>query len=58
LTAPVREELLHFFNRNKDIATKIVEKVTDTQQLRKELQEVKKLARASPPAPLQSDWRG
>jgi DNA gyrase/topoisomerase IV subunit B len=41
----VREELLHFFNRNKDIATKIVEKVTDTQQLRKELQEVKKLAR-------------
>src|SRR5829696_2921452 len=39
------DELLHFFNRNKDIATKIVEKVTDTQQLRKELQEVKKLAR-------------
>jgi hypothetical protein len=30
----VREELLHFFNRNKEIATKIVEKVTDTQQLR------------------------
>src|SRR5215213_4321294 len=41
----VREELLHFFNRNKEIAEKIVEKVTDTQQLRKELQEVKKLAR-------------
>ena len=41
----MREELLHFFNRNKDIAMKIVEKVTDTQQLRKELQEVKKLAR-------------
>jgi topoisomerase-4 subunit B len=41
----VGEELLHFFNRNKDIATKIVEKVTDTQQLRKELQEVKKFAR-------------
>jgi topoisomerase-4 subunit B len=45
LVNTVREELLHFFNRNKDIATKIVAKVTDTQQLRKELQEVKKLAR-------------
>jgi len=45
LVNTVREELLHFFNRNKDIATKILEKVTDTQQLRKELQEVKKLAR-------------
>src|ERR1043166_5032336 len=45
LVNTVREELLHFFNRNKDIATRIVEKVTDTQQLRKELQEVKKLAR-------------
>jgi topoisomerase-4 subunit B len=45
LVNTVREELLHFFNRNKEIATKIVEKVTDTQQLRKELQEVKKLAR-------------
>jgi topoisomerase IV subunit B len=45
LVNTVREELLHFFNRNKDIATKIIEKVTDTQQLRKELQEVKKLAR-------------
>src|SRR5215216_5648565 len=41
----VREELLHFFNRNKDIAEKIVAKAQDTQQLRKELQEVKKLAR-------------
>src|SRR3954470_18527070 len=45
LVNQVREELLHFFNRNRDIAEKIVEKVTDTQQLRKELQEVKKLAR-------------
>jgi topoisomerase IV subunit B len=45
LVNTVREELLHFFNRNKEIATKIIEKVTDTQQLRKELQEVKKLAR-------------
>ena len=41
----VREELLHFFNRNKEIAEKIMAKVEDTQQLRKELQEVKKLAR-------------
>src|SRR5512136_2019885 len=41
----VREELLHFFNRNKAIAEKIVAKAEDTKQLRKELQEVKKLAR-------------
>ena len=41
----VREELLHFFNRNKEIAEKIFTKVQDTRQLRKELQEVKKLAR-------------
>jgi topoisomerase IV subunit B len=41
----VREELLHFFNRNKEIAEKIIAKVEDTKQLRKELQEVKKLAR-------------
>ncbi len=41
----VREELLHFFNRNKEIAEKILAKVQDTRQLRKELQDVKKLAR-------------
>ena len=41
----VREELLQFFNRNKEIAEKIIAKVQDTRQLRKELQEVKKLAR-------------
>jgi DNA gyrase subunit B/topoisomerase-4 subunit B len=41
----VREELLHFFQRNKQIAETIVNKVRDTQQLRKELQEVKKLSR-------------
>jgi len=41
----VREELLHFFNRNKEVADKLISKVEDTQQLRKELQEVKKLAR-------------
>src|SRR5438309_10774430 len=40
----VREELLHFFNRNKEIAEKIIAKVQDTRQLRKELQEVKKMA--------------
>lgn len=45
LVNQVREELLHFFNRNKDIAEKIIAKAQDTQQLRKELQEVKKLAR-------------
>jgi topoisomerase-4 subunit B len=41
----VREELLHFFNRNKEIAEKILAKAEDTRQLRKELQDVKKLAR-------------
>ena len=45
LVNKVREELLHFFNRNKEIAEKIMAKVADTRQLRKELQEVKKLAR-------------
>src|ERR1700733_12387415 len=45
LVNQVREELLHFFNRNKEVAEKLVAKVQDTQQLRKELQEVKKLAR-------------
>jgi topoisomerase-4 subunit B len=45
LVNQVREELLHFFNRNKEIAEKIIAKAQDTQQLRKELQEVKKLAR-------------
>ena len=45
LVNQVREELLRFFNRNKEIAAQIVAKATDTQQLRKELQEVKKLAR-------------
>src|SRR5437667_3444593 len=45
LVNSVREELLHFFQRNKQIAETILAKVKDTQQLRKELQEVKKLAR-------------
>ncbi len=45
LVNTVREELLHFFNRNKEVAEKIIAKVQDTQQLRKELQDVKKLAR-------------
>jgi DNA gyrase subunit B/topoisomerase-4 subunit B len=45
LVNQVREELLHFFGRNKEIAGQIVAKVEDTRQLRRELQEVKKLAR-------------
>ncbi len=45
LVNQVREELLKFFNRNKQIAEMIIAKAQDTQQLRKELQEVKKLAR-------------
>jgi len=61
----VREELLQFFNRNKEIAEKIIAKVQDTRQLRKELQEVKKLARerakaitfAFPAQRLQSSFR-
>jgi DNA gyrase subunit B/topoisomerase-4 subunit B len=45
LVNKVREELLHFFSRNKEIAEKITAKAEDSRQLRKELQEVKKLAR-------------
>jgi len=45
LVNSVREELLHFFMRNKTIAEKIIAKAEDTRELRKELQEVKKLAR-------------
>jgi len=45
LVNQVREELLRFLNRNKEIAEAIIAKVEDTRQLRKELQEVKKLAR-------------
>jgi topoisomerase IV subunit B len=41
----VREEVLHFLNRNREIADKVVAKIEDTRQLRKELQEVKKMAR-------------
>ncbi len=41
----VREEVLHYLNRDKATADKIIAKCLDTQQLRKELQEVKKLAR-------------
>jgi DNA gyrase/topoisomerase IV subunit B len=45
LVNSVREELLQFFGRNRQIADLIVAKVRDTEQLRKELQEVKKLSR-------------
>jgi len=45
LVNQVREELLQFFHRNKQIAETIIAKVKDTQQMRKEMQDVKKLAR-------------
>jgi len=45
LVNSVREELLHFFQRNQQIAETILAKVKDTQELRRELQNVKKLAR-------------
>ncbi len=45
LVNQVREELLQFFNRNKEIAERIISKAEDSHQLRKEMQEVKKLAR-------------
>ena len=45
LVGKVREEVLHFMNRNRDVAEKIIQKIQDTQQLRKELQQVKKMAR-------------
>ncbi|MCC6231251.1 MAG: ATP-binding protein [Verrucomicrobiales bacterium] len=41
----VREEVLHYLHRDKVTADKIIAKCSDTQQMRKELQEVKKLAR-------------
>ena len=45
LVNKVREELLHFFNRNKEVTEKLIAKIEDTRQLRKELQDVKKMAR-------------
>lgn len=45
LVNQVREEVLHYLHRNKETATKIVSKVEDTKQLRKDLQAVKKMAR-------------
>jgi DNA gyrase subunit B/topoisomerase-4 subunit B len=45
LVNKVREELLQYLNRNREVADKIIAKVQDTEQLRKELQDVKKLAR-------------
>src|SRR5438093_6991305 len=44
LVNSVREELLHFFQRNKQIAETIIAKEKDTEELRKELQNVKQLA--------------
>jgi topoisomerase IV subunit B len=45
LVNKVREELLQFFNRNKEVTEKLIAKIEDTRQLRKELQDVKKMAR-------------
>ena len=45
LVAKVREEVVHFMNRNREVADKIIQKIQDTQQLRKELLQVKKMAR-------------
>ncbi|MBN2506465.1 MAG: type IIA DNA topoisomerase subunit B [Verrucomicrobia bacterium] len=45
LVNKVREELLQFFHRNKAVTETMLGKIKDTQQLRKELQQVKKLAR-------------
>src|ERR1051326_3224355 len=39
LVNKVREELLHFFSRHRDVAEKILAKVEDTRQLRKERSE-------------------
>ena len=45
LVTQVREEVLHYLHRNKEVALKVVAKVEDTKLLRKELQAVKKMAR-------------
>jgi DNA gyrase subunit B/topoisomerase-4 subunit B len=41
----VREIILQHLHTNRDVAEKLIQKVEDTQQLRKELQQVKKMAR-------------
>lgn len=41
----VRETVLQYLHTNKETAEKLLQKVEDTQQLRKELQQVKKMAR-------------
>jgi DNA gyrase/topoisomerase IV subunit B len=41
----VREVVLDFLHKNRDTAEKLITKVEDTRQLRKELQQVKKMAR-------------
>ena len=45
IIAKVREEVIDYLNRNREIADKIIQKIEDTRQLRKELQQVKKMAR-------------
>lgn len=45
LVNKVRETVVQFLHENKDVATRMVQKIEDTQQLRRELQQVKKMAR-------------
>ncbi|MFN0066252.1 MAG: toprim domain-containing protein [Limisphaerales bacterium] len=45
LVNQVREEIVRYLHRDKDTCAKMLAKCEDTQQLRKELQQVKKLAR-------------
>jgi topoisomerase IV subunit B len=45
LVNKVREILIDYLHRNPTIAQKIISKIEDTQQLRKELQQIKKIAR-------------
>lgn len=45
LVNQVREEIVRYLHKDKDTCARILAKCEDTQQLRKELQQVKKLAR-------------
>ena len=41
----VREEVMDYLNRNREVADRMIQKIEDTRLLRKELQQVKKMAR-------------
>ncbi len=45
LVNKVREVVAHLLHRNKDVAEAMIAKIDESQQLRKELQQVKKMAR-------------